>query len=194
VTRGLSLLSRKIEYLHAVDGISFQVKSLGEGEIFCLVGESGSGKTTTGSAIVHLVAPTSGKIVFEGTDIASPNKKELKNIRRRIQMILQDPFESLPPHMTVYDILSEPFITGKIESNPIKRREMILKAMESVRLTPPETFLSKFPHQLSGGQRQRVAIAAALILNPRLIIADEPVSMLDMSVRAMSLYQCWICL
>jgi peptide/nickel transport system ATP-binding protein len=179
-----SLFFRKTGYLHAVDGISFKIGQNGEGEVFCLVGESGSGKTTTASAIVHLTAPTSGKILFEGIDITSPNKKELKEIRRRIQMILQDPFESLPPHMTIYDILSEPFITGKIEPNPIKRKEMILKAMESVKLIPPESFLGKFPHQISGGQRQRVAIAATLILNPRLIIADEPVSMLDMSVRA----------
>lgn len=178
-SKGIGFFSAK-KYVHAVDNISFQLR---KGEIFCLVGESGSGKTTTALAICGLVKHTSGKIIFEGKDIASFNREEARESKVKIQMIFQDPFESLPPHMTVLDIVTEPLTVNRVERDPIKRFERATKMLEHVGLTPPENFVNKFPHQLSGGQRQRVAIASVLILNPELIVADEPVSMLDMSIR-----------
>ncbi len=168
-------------YVRAVDGISFNIY---EGEIFGLAGESGSGKTTTGRLILRLIEPTEGKIYFEDTDITNLKSKELKPYRRRMQIIFQDPYESLNPRMTVYDIITEPLRVHKIGEGEEERLELAYKILESVQLIPPEEFLYRFPHELSGGQRQRVAIARALILRPKFIVADEPISMLDMSIRA----------
>ena len=176
-----SLFGQKRLYLKAVDGVTFNIKRR---EIFTLVGESGCGKTTTGKLILKLLEPTAGKIIFDGIDITNLPEKELKkNFRRKTSMIFQDPYAALNPRFTVFDILSEPLIIHNIGTLE-ERADMIFKVLEEVKLTPVEDFLWRFPHQLSGGQRQRVAIARALILNPVFIVADEPVSMLDLSIRA----------
>ena len=175
-----SLLSKKKLFVKAVDKINFEIK---RGEIYGLVGESGSGKTTTGRVILRLIDPTEGKVFFEGKEITSIPPEEFKPLRRYMQMIFQDPYESLNPRMTIGDIVEEPLVIQKI-GEAEERKEAVYKALEDVELTPPEEFIYRFPHELSGGQRQRVAIARALILNPKFIVADEPVSMLDVSIRA----------
>jgi peptide/nickel transport system ATP-binding protein len=147
-----------------------------------LVGESGSGKTTFGRSLLGLVRPTSGRILFDGTDIASMSEKELRRVRRRMGIVFQDPYASLNPTFTVYRIVEEPLVVNKIGTKE-ERREMVMRALEEVKLTPPEFFASKYPHMLSGGQRQRVAIARAIITRPSFVVADEPVSMLDASIR-----------
>ena len=167
-------------YVRAVDGVTFNIY---EKEIFCLAGESGCGKTTTGRTILRLIEPTAGKVLFKGENILEYDEKKLKEFRKRAQIIFQDPYESLNPRMTVYDIVEEPLRIHKVGSKK-ERFEMVLRALEDVELRPPESFVYRRPHELSGGQRQRVAIARALILNPEFIVADEPVSMLDMSIRA----------
>jgi len=154
-----------------------------KGSVVCLVGESGSGKTTTARAILRLVEPTGGKVIYEGKNILEIPKKELRKWRKEAQIIFQDPYESLDPRMTVYDTLSEPLRVNKLIGSEEEERELVSKVLEDVRLVPPEEFMGRFPHELSGGQRQRVAIARALILNPKFIVADEPVSMLDASIR-----------
>lgn len=171
---------RKQLFVHAVDGISFEIK---KGEIFGLAGESGSGKSTTGRLLLRLLELTSGKIYFKDKDITKIPYRHLKPLRRKIQMIFQDPYESLNPRMTVTDILEEPLrVQGFSEEAEIEKKVKV--ALTDVELVPPEEFLSRFPHELSGGQRQRVAAARAFILDPEFIVADEPVSMLDVSTRA----------
>ena len=166
------------EYIKAVDGVSF---SLNKGEAISLVGESGSGKTTLGRTILGLEKPTGGEITFEGKDLTSLDSKTLAWYRRETGFVQQDPFGALPPFMTIMRILEEPMIINKVSKK--ERRERVYRALSEVRLTPVEDFVKKYPHMLSGGQQQRVVIARAIILNPKLIIADEPVSMLDASVR-----------
>jgi peptide/nickel transport system ATP-binding protein len=171
-----SLRSKERLYVKAVDEISFHIKN---GEIYGLAGESGCGKTTTGKLILNLFESTSGKVLFKGEDILSLKKGGIKEFRRRAQIIYQDPYESLDPRMTIFDFVAEPLIVHNI--GDIENR--VEEALETAELTPPREFFYRFPHELSGGQRQRVAIARAMILNPEFIVADEPVSMLDVSIR-----------
>ena len=175
----------RLGYVKAVDGVSF---SIGRVETLAVVGESGSGKTTLGRATIGLLKPISGKIMFDGTDLATLNSKsELREFRRKTSMIFQDPFSSLNPTFTVYRILEEPLIVHGFKDKK-ERAERVYRALKLVKLEPVELFASKYPHMLSGGQRQRVAIARALILEPKYVVADEPVSMLDASVRVEILY------
>jgi oligopeptide/dipeptide ABC transporter ATP-binding protein len=153
------------------------------GEIFGLVGESGSGKTTAGRLIVRLEQPGEGKMYLDGRDITDLKGKASKDYSRRVQMIFQDPYQSLNPQFSVFDAISEPLIIHKI-GNAGAREDAVWQAMKSVGLSPPHDFAHRFPHQLSGGQRQRVAIARAMVLNPEFVVADEPTSMLDASMSA----------
>jgi len=182
VTQSLldQLLSREVTMVKAVDGVSFTIK---EGEIFGLVGESGCGKTTTGRVVLRLIEPTGGTVLYRDVDLTALNAGEVKKYRKDIQIIFQDPFESLNPKMTIYELVAEPLEIHGLGAGDEERRTMVSEALEEVQLMPPEDFLYRYPHELSGGQRQRVAIARALILRPRFVVADEPVSMLDVSIR-----------
>jgi len=174
-------LSKEKKKVKAVDGLSLDIY---KGEIVSLVGESGSGKTTVGKAILKLVEKTDGKILFEGKEIDKKNKKDIKEFRQRAQMIFQDPYQSLNPKNIISDIVSEPLEVNGLISSIKDRDKKVVEALEWAGLTPASEYLSRYPHELSGGQRQRVAIAGSMILNPEFIIADEPVSMLDVSVRS----------
>jgi len=170
---------KTVGYLKAVDDISFCIK---EKETLGLVGESGCGKSTTGLTILRLEEPTAGEIRFAGKNILSLNKKELKKIRRDMQIIFQDPYSSLNPRMVVADIVGEPLNVHNLVRNKKERNEKVRKLLESVGLTAEQ--MKRYPHEFSGGQRQRIGIARALAVNPKLIIADEPVSALDVSIQA----------
>jgi oligopeptide/dipeptide ABC transporter ATP-binding protein len=148
------------------------------------VGESGCGKTTTAQAVLRLVEPASGSIRFEGRELTGLGTRELRPLRRQMQLVYQDPYESLDPRIRVQATVEEPLLIHGLGGSKAERAERVRAALAKAELSPPELFLDRYPHELSGGQRQRVAIAAALVLDPRLLVADEPVSMLDVSVRA----------
>lgn len=177
------LFKKADAFIHAVDGVNFDIA---DGESLALVGESGSGKTTTGKLLVRLVDPTSGEIVMRingyEKDIAKLKGGELKGFRRHVQMIFQDPYESLNPRRTIFDCVSEPLTVQGI-GDISEREQLVAHYLELVGLIPPETFIFRYPHELSGGQRQRVAIARALVVVPTFVVADEPTSMLDVSIR-----------
>ncbi|HSB83068.1 MAG TPA: ABC transporter ATP-binding protein [Nitrosarchaeum sp.] len=174
-----SIFSSKTTKIKAVDGVSFSVR---KGEVFVLAGESGSGKSTIAKLILKSIEADSGKIFFENQEIKN-DKKNLKKIRMNCQMIHQDPYDSVNPRMNISDIISEPLEIHKI-GNKEDRRKRVIEVLQEVRLEPAEEFLKKYPHMMSGGQRQRVVLARALALRPKIILADEPVSMLDVSIRA----------
>ena len=169
------------QFVHAIDNISFD---LTRGEVLGLVGESGCGKSTLVLTLLGLEEATAGQIIFEGQDITHLKGAALKQLRRHMQMIFQDPFESLNPIMTIGDLVAEPLLVHGLEPNRTKRRDRVNQALADAGLKPAESFIDRRPHELSGGQRQRVVIAGALILEPTLLLADEPVSMLDVSIRA----------
>ncbi|PKQ37176.1 MAG: peptide ABC transporter ATP-binding protein [Actinobacteria bacterium HGW-Actinobacteria-1] len=177
VSQGL-LMSKLGAHVSAVDDISFDVE---QGETLGLVGESGCGKSTTGRCVIRLLEPTSGSVEFEGTDVGALRGKALKAFRREVQFIFQDPYASLNPRMTVGEIVWEPLVIHKI-GTPEERREKARELLEVVGLNPEH--INRYPHEFSGGQRQRIGIARALALRPKLIICDEPVSALDVSIQA----------
>ena len=202
--RGLTEIFKGLppRYVRAVDDITFFIR---EGETFCLVGESGCGKTTTGRAILRLIEPTSGYIFYRPKeellkeltsqipnlfvrkgfiDVAQIPIRFLKPLRKELQVIFQDPYGSLNPRFKIRAILEEPLLVHGLGETHEERTNIVRKALEDVRLIPPEEFMDRYPHMLSGGQRQRIGIARAIILEPRFIVADEPVSMLDVSIRA----------
>lgn len=170
----------KAKLLKAVDGINLDIK---KGETVGIAGESGCGKTTTAKVVLGLYPPTAGTVYCQDVDIHSLKDKEMKWFRKNSQMVFQDPYESLNPRFKIMDILKEPLDIHNI-GNKAEKLEMVQDILHSVGLNPPKEYLGRFPHELSGGQRQRVAIARAIILKPSFLVADEPVSMLDVSIRA----------
>ncbi|HQV92855.1 MAG TPA: dipeptide ABC transporter ATP-binding protein [Anaerolineales bacterium] len=176
IMRGL--LQKQVGAVRAVDGVSFELK---RGETLGLVGESGCGKSTTGRAVLQLYRPTSGNVHFDGTDLTAIKGEELRAMRRKMQMIFQDPYASLNPRMTVGEIIREPLIVHKVATEA-EANERVKQLLELVKLNP--SFSTRYPHEFSGGQRQRIGIARALALQPSFIVCDEPISALDVSIQA----------
>lgn len=177
ITQGI-LIQRKVGAVHAVDDISFDIY---KGETLGLVGESGCGKSTTGRTIIQLYRPTSGQVIFEGIDLVSVKGEEMRKTRRRMQMIFQDPYASLNPRMTIGEIIGEPLIIHKVIDKE-KVNNKVSELLKLVGLNPQ--YANRYPHEFSGGQRQRVGVARSLSLEPSLIICDEPISALDVSIQA----------
>lgn len=174
-----NFFGKEISLVKAVDDVSFGIE---EGQTLVLAGESGSGKSTIAKLVLRAIPADSGKIIFDGSEITD-KKEDLKKIRMGIQMVYQDPYDSINPQMKIKDIISEPLEIHKI-GNSKERLEMVRQVLHEVKLEPAEDIMGKYPHMLSGGQRQRIVLARALVLKPKMIIADEPVSMLDVSIRA----------
>jgi peptide/nickel transport system ATP-binding protein len=178
-----TLFAKEKSFVRAVDGVTCSIQ---KGEVLGLVGESGCGKTTTGRLILGLLEPTSGEIFYKGQSIFSHSKREMERIREKMQIIFQDPYASLSPRMSIGKAIGHP-LSIHLRSSRNEQRRMVLGIMEKVGLSPAEFFYRKYPHQLSGGQRQRAVIARALVTNPDFVVADEPIAMADVSVRAMLL-------
>ncbi len=172
------LIDRTVDYVRAVDDVSFEIR---QGETMGLVGESGSGKSTTGYCVLELLKPTSGSVRFDGEELTTMPRNELRRMRREMQIVFQDPYSSLNPRMTIGDIVGEPLLVHKIGDRK-RRRRTVEELLEVVGFNPD--FVNRYPHEFSGGQRQRIGVARALALNPRLIVCDEPVSALDVSIQA----------
>jgi len=173
-----------IPSIKAVDGVSFNIL---RGEVFGLAGESGSGKSTIGRLVIRLLEPTSGRVFFDGTDLGSLSAEEMRRSRARMQIVFQDPLASLNPRMTIGQAIAHPSKIHMPEFSAEERRTQVLEILQAVGMNPPEAFYNLYPHQISGGQRQRVALARALVTFPEFIVADEPIAMADVSVRAILL-------